>query len=359
MEFLREERRPDAHVPPMEPKRHPKAASMADLTPSEAPNIHFHNARQLAGKRLLSPRLALPECIHFYVRLKFVRVGFPFPPGINTKRYLHKACVQPGREEAGPVAKIRFDSRHIIGLAPFQTLTFCQLVLEVPSTATINPTIHPTKLSFHPQSAAQLHRGGARIPNSDDVSRVIVPVWPHLVSRSSLRSLQPRRCSNAKAASLAEMWGRSDGVWVGTFGSSDGRLGPAFVRRLHEGGLPAPTAGAPILGRVPPDRCPRVEIQAEEQRGPSNEKHLHGSLCSSSTFVADTVVDSGCSASELILSSSAGGTSDMCYASAHCLRDTDGSGDTVETVALPVDLDGDRDAQPQAPGGSIDTPYVS
>ena len=111
--------------------------------------------------------------------------------------------------------------------------------------------VHEMVQLVHCSSAA-----GARMRNSsssDEAGRVIVPVWPHLVSRSSLRSLQPRRCSNTKA-SLTEMWGRSDGPWVGTFGSSDGRLGPAYVRRIHSRAGQAGAGGLRPASR-PPSAC--------------------------------------------------------------------------------------------------------
>ena len=122
----------------------------------------FVNARASNGPAALSPRVQLPTAINFFVRVKFQRVGFPFPPGVS-KHYLHTARMQAGHVSAGLVARIAFDARHVIGLLKHQHLTLCQLVLEVPSTESVNPGLQPTKLSFHPCHACQLHMGGARL----------------------------------------------------------------------------------------------------------------------------------------------------------------------------------------------------
>lgn len=53
-----------------------------------------------------------------------------------------------GHEEAGPVAHVPFDCDHVIGLQPHQLLSFVQVVLEVPSTPTVNPNIIPTRITF-------------------------------------------------------------------------------------------------------------------------------------------------------------------------------------------------------------------
>ena len=219
---------PEATALPEAPL-HPAAHRPHDSPPhSESPNIVFQNARRTA--EVLTPRLALPQCLRFFVRVKHVRVGLPFPPHISTKKYLHKARLLPGHD--GLVAHIKLDHTTVIGLESFHKHTFCHFVLEVPSSATINPTVHPTKLSFHPQHACSLH--------GSSEGRLIVPVWPHLVSRD--RVLHPRRWNGRE--SVAQMLAKSDRPWVGTFGSGDGRFGPAFVPRIH--GLPAALVPAAI-----------------------------------------------------------------------------------------------------------------
>ena len=217
------------------------------LPPSATPTLSFTNARRfgkgsVAGEGELSPRLGLPECIHFYVHVKSARVGFPFPPGVSTKQFLMKATMGSAHET--PAATLSLDPKHIIGLSAHQMLAFCQLVLVVPSTSSINARLHPTKLSFHPAHAAQLHhrpdaqlhrRGGssaatmgAEGPLSSG-GRIIVPVWPHLISRNAER---PRGTRSWNSRPITKPL-RSDGHWVGTFGSSDGRMGPAYRQQIH------------------------------------------------------------------------------------------------------------------------------
>ena len=74
----------------------------------------------------LSPRLRLPPVIFFYIRVKFQRVGFPFPPGISTKQYLHKCFVATTGAEHAEFS-IPFDEKHVIGLHRHQLSTVCQL----------------------------------------------------------------------------------------------------------------------------------------------------------------------------------------------------------------------------------------
>ena len=224
----------------------------------------FVNARASNGPAALSPRLQLPTAISFFVRVKFQRVGFPFPPGVS-KHYLHTARMQAG---LGLVARMAFDARHVIGLLKHQHLTLCQLVLEVPSTESVNPGLQPTKLSFHPCHACQLHMGGARLqprahgPTSPtpaaaaaaspkdstkgsavtgsavtgsavtdsavtgsavtgsavagSAPRLIVPVWPVVGARAG------------RADPLLIVPPRQNSIF-GTFGSSDGRFGAALA----------------------------------------------------------------------------------------------------------------------------------
>ena len=223
----------------------------------------FVNARASNCPAALSPRAQLPTAINFFVRVKFQRVGFPFPPGVS-KHYLHTARMQAGHVSAGLVARIAFDARHVIGLLKHQHLTLCQLVLEVPSTESVNPGLQPTKLSFHPCHACQLHMGGARLqprgpygPTSPtpaaaaaaspkdstrgnavtgsavtgsavtvsavtdstvtgSAPRLIVPVWPVVGARAG------------RADPLLIVPPRQRSIF-GTFGSSDGRFGAALA----------------------------------------------------------------------------------------------------------------------------------
>ena len=66
----------------------------------------------------------------FYVRVKFQRVAFPFPPGISTKQYLHKAQLQSS-DGGYACASLPFDEEHVIGLMRHQMQTFCQRVTRL------------------------------------------------------------------------------------------------------------------------------------------------------------------------------------------------------------------------------------
>jgi len=213
----------------------------------------FVNARASNGPAALSPLVQLPTAINFFVRVKFQRVGFPFPPGVS-KHYLHTARMQAGHVSAGLVARIAFDARHVIGLLKHQHLTLCQLVLEVPSTESVNPGLQPTKLSFHPCHACQLHMGGARLqprgpygPTSPTPAAAAAAspkdstrgsaVTGSAVTGSAVTGSAPRR--------IVPVWpvvgaraGRADPLLIvpprqrsifGTFGSSDGRFGAALA----------------------------------------------------------------------------------------------------------------------------------
>ena len=106
---------------PSEPRFGDCLESPEDTRP--LPNIHFRNgcAAQLEAKgqgEALSPRQQLPgDFIFFFIRVKFQRVSFPFPPGISAKRYLLKARVVPGEQIA--LATVPFDPKHVIGLIYF------------------------------------------------------------------------------------------------------------------------------------------------------------------------------------------------------------------------------------------------
>lgn len=183
------------------------------------PNIVFQNGHALKARSSgdhgeLSPRLQLPEVIHFYVRLKFQKVSFPFPAGISTKQYLHKATLVSTGEAH---VNLAFNPKTVIGLEKFMMSTFAQLVIEIPSTNRVNPTVHPTRLSFHPRHSACLHRGTTGgSERSSALPRINVTVWPHQISR-------PKAAGRDDRAPPP----RAPNIW-GTFGSSDGRFGPAI-----------------------------------------------------------------------------------------------------------------------------------
>lgn len=154
------------------------------------PNVFFQNGRLsgVAGPGAsrdgqVSPRLQMPPVIRFFIRVKHCRVSWPFPPSINVEKYLLTAQVMPGHEAAGPVAHVQFDPAHVIGLLEHQLLSFVQLVIEVPSTDTINPGIHPARLSFHPRHGSQLHSSGQGGAGTIEMPRLIVTIYPHLLSR--------------------------------------------------------------------------------------------------------------------------------------------------------------------------------
>ena len=144
----------------------------------KTPNIFFRNGRVAGRSNLgkcstweLPSRLRLPPQIRFFVRLKSVQVSFPLPACYPASQFLHEARVVYGEEEAGPTAHVPFDSKHVIGLEEHHFLAFTQLVIEVPSTPSINPGLRATRLSFHPRHEAQLHDYTSRM------QRIIVPVF--------------------------------------------------------------------------------------------------------------------------------------------------------------------------------------
>ena len=151
------------------------------------PNIFFQNGRissmQVMKGQCISPRLQLPMRIHFFIRVKHYRVSFPFPPSISTEKYLLSSQVIEGHEEAGPVAQVAFDPAHVIGLHEHHLLSLMQLVIEVPSTDTVNPTLHPARMAFHPRHGSQMHSFGKGGAGTVELPRLIVPVYPHLIQK--------------------------------------------------------------------------------------------------------------------------------------------------------------------------------
>ena len=163
------------------------------LIPQRAqPNIFFqHGAVAPDSCRLHTSALAfaqLPDEVRFYIRVKHVNAPFPLPSSVcgsrPTEQFLLTARVVEGHEEAGPVAHVPFDSDHVVGLQYHQMLSLVQLVLEVPSTPTVNPTIQPARMNFHPRHAAQLHTT-AEQPRKESpfatesfvLPRVLVPIF--------------------------------------------------------------------------------------------------------------------------------------------------------------------------------------
>lgn len=184
-----------------------------------APNVIFQNSLLTSRnnkKSALPDHFQLPEKLRFYVRISFQKVGFPFPHGVSQKKYLLTATRVGGADGAPATAeaRIEFDQEHVIGLTKFHMQTFAQLVLEVPSTADVNPTLNATRLAFHPRHFSQLHRsatGGSE--RSEGLPRLIVPIWPLRVTP------QPHAIEYVPRPRPS----------VGTFGSADGRMGPAFM----------------------------------------------------------------------------------------------------------------------------------
>lgn len=134
--------------------------------------------------------MQLPSIIRFFMRVKHSRVAFPFPPSLSEDKYLLTAQTILGHEEAGPVAHVQFDPAHVIGLLDHQLLSFVQLVIEVPSTDKVNPSLHPTRLNFHPRHGTQLHSSGRGGAGTIEMPRIIITVFPHLVSRAAHREAE-------------------------------------------------------------------------------------------------------------------------------------------------------------------------
>ena len=121
---------------------------------------------QLRTSALPSASQQLPREITFYLRLKHVNCSFPLPRHVGAHddkmvdgdaggadRFVLKASVVEGHEEAGPVAHVPFDCAHVIGLQPHMLLSPIQIVLEVPSTPTVNPGLLPTSITFRERRA--------------------------------------------------------------------------------------------------------------------------------------------------------------------------------------------------------------
>ena len=164
---------------------------------------------------------------------------------VDTKRFLLKARITPGQEDQGAVATVPFDEKHVIGLQKFHLQTFAQLVVVVPSTETINPRLQATKLSFHPRHNACLHRGATGgSERSQGLPRILVNVWPKKISHGAARGRHLAAAASRRVPPPS---------LFGTFGSSDGRMGPVF-RPVVEGQIvPCPsgkvyTRSASIVG---------------------------------------------------------------------------------------------------------------
>ena len=228
-------------------------------------NLFFTNGR-IAGvapmPARLPARLQLPYSIRFYIRLKSYRVSFPFPSSISTKQYLHEARVAPGMEEAGPVASIPFDSAHVIGLVDQHLLSFCQLVVEVPSTPTINPSVIATRLSFHPRHEAQLHN------YSDEIPRIITPVF----------AVGGDRAPTDRASSAPHLRGGDS--------MNPGRSGVERVVEDTRTALPSPAVQAGICPPLP------IEPQAAIAIGnPLNRLSMEANLDEGSTIKGRSMRD--------------------------------------------------------------------
>ena len=228
-----------------------------------SPNVFFQNGR-IAGRCNggrpavmwdLPARLRLPPSLRFYVRLKHARVGFPLPPRYPASQYLLEAHIVEGYEEMGPVAHVPFDSAHVVGLGDHDLLSFTQLVIEVPSTPTINPGLYETRLSFHPRHKAQLHDQSSRM------RRIIVPVFASGGVSSDRSHLE----SSAKERSGSAPHLRSPQVPVLDGAVSERRSSMERWQRLDDvagfNAVPAAAfAGAPATAHVPPAGMPQLAI---------------------------------------------------------------------------------------------------
>lgn len=206
------------------------------------PNIFFQNGRvsSIAGPGSdggsLSPRLQLPSTIRFFIRVKHCRVSWPFPPSISPDKYLLTAQVMEGHEAAGPVAHVQFDPGHVIGLSEHQLLSFVQLVIEVPSMGPINPNVHPTRLCFHPRHGSQLHSCGAGGAGTLELPRLIVTVYPLLISRAVGRagnSAPSSRASSPDRMALSPLGRPSQPRASVTTGSPDAAVPPLPIKFVH------------------------------------------------------------------------------------------------------------------------------
>ena len=222
------------------------------------PNVIFQNGLGGSCKRgemRSLTRLQLPPIIHFYVHVKFQKVSFPFPPSISTKKYLHRAITLPGHLAA--CAHLAFDADHVIGLCKHQMQTFCQLVVEVPNTASINPLLQPTRLSFHPRHRTNLHRGTeGGSERSEGLPRIIIPVFPVLRSHGMVSGRHAM--ARALHRPIASIWG--------TFGSSDGRMGPALLPRCAPALRPCPRSSVRVAA-VSTANCASKEAAPRQVQG--------------------------------------------------------------------------------------------
>ena len=183
------------------------------------PNLFFQNAVaasqkcQLRTSALPSASQQLPREITFYLRLKHVNCSFPLPrrvgahddktadgddAGGGADRFVLKASVVEGHEEAGPVAHVPFDCAHVIGLQPHMLLSLIQIVLEVPSTPTVNPDLLPTSITFRERRAQRRHARGAgertQLWTPSPTAPPHAHVHPSLTARFQRIVVRPLRC---------------------------------------------------------------------------------------------------------------------------------------------------------------------
>ena len=149
-------------------------------------NIFFQNSKCAAMAPRLSEMAAknsLPEEIYFYLRVSMYSCGYPLPKEYPEHQYLHRATVYAGHEAAGPAIQMRFNPATVIGLQPHHMVKGrcpMQLVLVVPVSRRVNPTVAPAQLTFQPSTSSQLH-------NSIHLPRIIVPVMPLGISGQGSR----------------------------------------------------------------------------------------------------------------------------------------------------------------------------
>ena len=164
-------------------------------------NIVFLNGRSRRDQTRAAAAFGtcLSDCsCHRRSSLRPPQVGACRLPQQHATRRSNTFCkrVTVGEEELGPVAHVPFDGQHVIGLEAHHLLSFT-LVIEVPSTASVNPTIRATRLSFHPRHESQLHN------YSSDRQRILVPVFATGGVGSGRSASAPPRQRPAPAARAA------------------------------------------------------------------------------------------------------------------------------------------------------------
>ena len=190
--------------PPPPPSPPPLYSPLGTGTrpPTDCCFVFFQNARVAAAApygHQLKDAHKLPDDIRFYVHVASQDVPWPPPPQYATRQYLHTATIASNHEAAGPVARIRFSPRTVIGLLPQHLVggaCSVALVIRVPSTRTVNTTLSEAKIRFQPTHADELHSTGLS-SGTAHMPRLIVPVSSHGAVASRLTDRVKRRMVKA------------------------------------------------------------------------------------------------------------------------------------------------------------------